>query len=190
MTQNPIDIKHLFTKLNAENAEMQLVCHLGPTAFLAMDVFPEGMVLPLYGSMGMVLPVSLGLAMGSNSKIIAIEGDGGLLMNLGAVATVASISPSNMLCIILDNGGYNTTGGQPTAFSATQGISNILSAAGFQNLMTASQDNIDDAITWGLKPGLRAIVCKTAPLIYPFRDRRVYPADSVVAFSRRQHLRF
>lgn len=188
MTLSPVDVKNLFAELNAQHADMQLVCHLGPTAFLAMDIFPEGQVLPLYGSMGMVLPVSLGLAIGSDSKIVAIEGDGGLLMNLGAVTTVASVSPSNMLCTILDNGSYNTTGGQPTGFSATEGIASILSASGFQNLMIASQDNITDALVWGLEPGLRAIICKTAPLIYPFRDRKVHPIDSLAAFATQMNL--
>ncbi|WP_353065986.1 thiamine pyrophosphate-dependent enzyme [Arcanobacterium hippocoleae] len=92
MNQKPIDIKYLFTKLNTHSTTLQVVCHLGPTAFLAMDLFPEGVVLPLYGSMGMVLPVSLGLALGSKCKIVAVEGDGSLLMNLGAVATVATAS--------------------------------------------------------------------------------------------------
>lgn len=75
--------------------------------------------------------------------------------------------------------------GQPSAFSGTKGIPEILEASGFDYVMTATEENICDALTWGLQPGLRALVCKTIPLNYPFRDRLISPTDTISAFAER-----
>ncbi len=69
----------------------------------------------MVGSMGCVSPLALGLALTrKDKKVIAIDGDGSILMRLGALTTNAYYSPSNMLHLILDNNSYDSTGGQLT----------------------------------------------------------------------------
>lgn len=73
-------------------------------------------------SMGLPVAIGLGIALGrppAAGKVVVIEGDGGLLMGLSALATVGHLQPSNLLIVVLDNGTYASTGGQPTAAATT-----------------------------------------------------------------------
>lgn len=71
-------------------------------------------------AMGQTASVALGVALGLErcdpaSKVIAIEGDGSLLMGLSILSTVGHLKPSGLVVYVLDNGVYLATGGQPTA---------------------------------------------------------------------------
>jgi len=69
----------------------------------------------MVGSMGCVSSIGLGLAMSKpNKDIVAIDGDGALLMRMGSLATNAYYYPVNMLHILLDNNCHDSTGGQQT----------------------------------------------------------------------------
>ena len=71
--------------------------------------------LYVVGSMGCVSSLGLGLALARREKdIVVIDGDGSLLMRLGSLATNGHYRPPNMLHILLDNGTYDSTGGQST----------------------------------------------------------------------------
>ncbi len=71
------------------------------------------------GSMGCAPGIGLGIALQTKKKVFIIDGDGALLMKLGIIGTIGYYKPKNLIHIILDNGAYESTGGQPT-------ISNIL----------------------------------------------------------------
>ncbi|MEO5337717.1 MAG: phosphonopyruvate decarboxylase [Magnetospirillum sp. WYHS-4] len=66
------------------------------------------------GSMGCVAPMALGVAMNVTSPVIALDGDGAALMKMGAMATVGVYGSANLVHVVLDNGTYDSTGGQPT----------------------------------------------------------------------------
>ena len=69
---------------------------------------------PVYGVMGKASSVGLGLSLAKpNQKILVLDGDGGLLMNLGALVTISSADPKNFIHIVFDDGVYYTTGSQP-----------------------------------------------------------------------------
>ena len=71
--------------------------------------------LYMVGSMGCVSSIGLGLALAKKEKsVIAIDGDGALLMRLGNLPTNGYWSPSNLLHILLDNNVHDSTGGQQT----------------------------------------------------------------------------
>lgn len=70
-------------------------------------------------TMGGVVPLALGIALAQPMReVIALCGDGSLLMNLGCLVTVAAAKPANLAIILFDNGVYEVTGSQPTAASA------------------------------------------------------------------------
>lgn len=71
------------------------------------------------GSMGCAPGIGLGIALQTKKKVFVIDGDGALLMKMGILGTIGYYKPKNLTHIILDNGAYESTGGQPT-------ISNIL----------------------------------------------------------------
>lgn len=159
---NPIAI---FKHLEDHPEAGRVVCQLGDTSQIAAHEIAADRIFPMLGSMGMVLPFSLGLALGTGERITAIEGDGGLLMCLGALSTISTAAPPNLLCVILDNDGYQTTGGQPTALKGTHGLEAILAAAGFAQVRTMTTDNLEDVMHWGYQSGLRAIIAPTQPAV-------------------------
>jgi thiamine pyrophosphate-dependent acetolactate synthase large subunit-like protein len=67
------------------------------------------------GSMGLASSIALGLAsVIKNKKILILEGDGSLLMNLNSMASIGYYSPPNLIHIVLDNESYDSSGGEPT----------------------------------------------------------------------------
>src|SRR6202020_2379920 len=69
----------------------------------------------MLGSMGLAVPIGMGVALAQlKRKVIALEGDGSILMQLGSLATVAARGQKNLAIVIMDNGAYQITGGQKT----------------------------------------------------------------------------
>ncbi|MGA8421104.1 MAG: thiamine pyrophosphate-dependent enzyme, partial [Pseudolabrys sp.] len=65
----------------------------------------------MLGSMGLAIPIAFGVAIAQPRRhVIALEGDGSLLMQLGCLATVAERAPKNLTIVIWDNGIYQITG--------------------------------------------------------------------------------
>src|SRR5437762_8876046 len=74
-----------------------------------------------WGSMGVASSIGLGLALARpDVRVLVLDGDGSLLMNLGSLATIGLLRPSNLVLVVMDNEEYATTGGQktPTAHGA------------------------------------------------------------------------
>jgi thiamine pyrophosphate-dependent acetolactate synthase large subunit-like protein len=81
----------------------------------------------MLGSMGFAAPIALGVAMAQPERgVIALEGDGSILMSLGCLTTIANLKPRNLTVIIWDNGLYQITGKQVTA---TGGVTDIVAVA-------------------------------------------------------------
>ena len=81
----------------------------------------------MLGSMGLACPIALGVAIAQPERgVIALEGDGSILMSLGCLATVATVKPRNLTIVIWDNGLYQITGKQATA---TAGVTDIVAVA-------------------------------------------------------------
>jgi phosphonopyruvate decarboxylase len=86
-------------------------------ALYALDDRPNQ--LYMVGSMGCVSSLGLGLAMAQpHRRIVVIDGDGSVLMRMGALTTLGYQRPANLLHIVLDNGVHDSTGGQSTVSSA------------------------------------------------------------------------
>ncbi len=69
----------------------------------------------MMGSMGLASSIGLGLAICyPDKRIIVIEGDGSIIMNMGSMATIGHYAPKNLVHIVLDNGVYDSTGDQPS----------------------------------------------------------------------------
>lgn len=67
------------------------------------------------GSMGHASQIALGIALSKPDKhIFCLDGDGAAIMHLGALTTVGTQQPKNMVHIVLNNGAHDSVGGQPT----------------------------------------------------------------------------
>lgn len=85
----------------------------------------------MLGSMGLASSIGLGLALSRpDKKVITIDGDGSILMNMGTLATIASQEPENYLLVIVDNRAYGSTGNQPTATSKNTDLAEVAKGAG------------------------------------------------------------
>jgi thiamine pyrophosphate-dependent acetolactate synthase large subunit-like protein len=73
----------------------------------------------MLGSMGLAVPIALGVALAQPARrVVALEGDGSLLMQLGCLSTIAARRPRNLVIVVWDNGIYQITGGQGTPAQA------------------------------------------------------------------------
>jgi sulfopyruvate decarboxylase subunit beta len=85
----------------------------------------------MWNSMGMACSFALGLAMARpGEKVIVLDGDGALLMNLGSLATEAVRGPKNLIHIVWDNRAYELTGKQPTATAYKTDLAKVAEGAG------------------------------------------------------------
>ena len=67
------------------------------------------------GSMGHASQIALGIALcKTHRKVVCIDGDGAAIMHLGALSTIGTQKPQNMIHIVLNNGAHDSVGGQPT----------------------------------------------------------------------------
>ena len=85
----------------------------------------------MLGSMGQVASIALGLAMTRMERVVALDGDGNLLMGFGGLALVGGLRPGNLYHLVLDNGCYATTGGQP-ALSQDVDLAAVAAGAGYR----------------------------------------------------------
>ena len=93
----------------------------------------------MWNSMGMASSIGLGLAMACpDRKVIVLDGDGAILMNLNSLTTAADKAPPNLVHIIWDNQQYEITGGQPTHTAGAADIEAIARGAGFKQALTVN----------------------------------------------------
>jgi thiamine pyrophosphate-dependent acetolactate synthase large subunit-like protein len=87
----------------------------------------------MLGSMGLACPIALGVALAQpKRRVIALEGDGSLLMQLGVLATIATLRPKNLSIVVMDNRAYQITGSQPTASAYSTDFVAIARGAGIK----------------------------------------------------------
>jgi thiamine pyrophosphate-dependent acetolactate synthase large subunit-like protein len=95
----------------------------------------------MLGSMGLAVPIALGVALAQpGRRVFALEGDGSLLMQLGCLATVATLRPANLAILVLDNGSYQITGGQPTPAAGGADFVAIARACGIPDAAWAADE--------------------------------------------------
>jgi len=90
------------------------------------------------GGMGHTLSIALGVAVGlPNKKVVCLDGDGSVLMHLGALPIVGSIAPCNLVHVLLNNAAHESVGGQPTVADSTD-FKAIALASGYTAYAVAS----------------------------------------------------
>ncbi len=126
----------------AEEAESQDALLVGNIGYPSRELCAVGdrpSNFYMLGSMGLASSIGLGLALARpDKKVIAIDGDGAVLMNLGSLATIADQDPENYLLVILDNGCYGSTGSQPTCTSRRADLTRMAKGAGVSEVRLAA----------------------------------------------------
>jgi sulfopyruvate decarboxylase subunit beta len=85
----------------------------------------------LQHAMGLASSLGLGIALSRpRDRVIVLDGDGSLLMNLGSLTTLARYRPSNLLHVVFDNESLLSVGGFPTATATGTDLAGVAAAAG------------------------------------------------------------
>ena len=91
------------------------------------------------GSMGHSSSIALGVAINKpQKKIWCIDGDGALLMHMGAMAVLGSVKPQNLIHLVINNGAHETVGGMPTVANKIS-LPAVAKACGYDTV-----DHVDD----------------------------------------------
>ena len=117
----------------------------------------------LQHSMGLASSVGLGLALClPDQKVVVLDGDGSLLMNLGSLSTMAHYRPKNLVHIVFDNESMISAGGFPTATSTGADLEGLARAAGVRLASTVrTVEDFEAAVTQAIRGDeLQTIVAK------------------------------
>ncbi|MBR4085154.1 MAG: phosphonopyruvate decarboxylase [Lachnospiraceae bacterium] len=88
------------------------------------------------GSMGHTSSIAMGVAINKpNTKVWCIDGDGAVLMHMGALAVIGLYAPENMIHIVINNGAHETVGGMPTV-AGDMDVVAIAKACGYPNAVS------------------------------------------------------
>ncbi|RXH27879.1 MULTISPECIES: thiamine pyrophosphate-dependent enzyme [Bradyrhizobium] len=136
---NRFDVtSRLIAKLKHEEA---VIGGIGNTNFDLWAAGHRPQNFYMLGSMGLAFPIALGVALAQpDRRVFALEGDGSLLMQLGALSTIATLKPKNLIMVVMDNGIYQITGAQPTPAASVADIVAIAIGSGLANSAWAADE--------------------------------------------------
>jgi sulfopyruvate decarboxylase subunit beta len=112
-TMRPSRTDYYKALANALPANALVVTSLGNASYLwaATHHAPENFYFE--DAMGLALPLALGLAIAQPARpVIVVEGDGALLMHMGALVTIGAVRPDNLTVLLIQNGVHAASGGQ------------------------------------------------------------------------------
>jgi thiamine pyrophosphate-dependent acetolactate synthase large subunit-like protein len=129
------------TRLLADRLRDEVVVsNLGQATF-ELQRFDRPLNCYTFGSMGQCSSIALGIALARpDVRVICLDGDGSLLMNLGVLCTIATLGPRNLALVIWDNQAHVTTGGQPTATASRTSLAGLARAAGIDHVLEPSDE--------------------------------------------------
>ena len=142
--------------------ETIVVSNIGPIAREWNELRPSEANL-LQINLGLVCAVGLGIAIAlPHRKIVLLDGDGNLLMNLASLADAGNRVPDNLVHIVLDNGVYEGGGGLPSVTSGRTDLAAVARGAGIDDSRTVTTlEEFDVAAKEAMEsPGHRFIVAK------------------------------
>ena len=131
------------------------------------------------GAMGGACMIGLGLALARPDKrVLVVTGDGELLMNIGALSTIAVLNPANLAIICVDNGHYGETGYQKSHTSLGVDLEKIALGSGIKATRTISADEevADGARLLRQGNGTAFVVLRVKPTDPPAFKRNMDPS--------------
>ncbi len=116
-----------------------VICNLGIPSKELYNVIDQPTNFYMLGSMGLVSSIGLGVSLKTDRRVFVIDGDGSLLMNAGTLATISLLKPENLTLLIIDNGVYGSTGGQPTHSFSVVDLGMVARGFGLKKVYTVSR---------------------------------------------------
>jgi len=153
------------TLLNREVRDEIIVCNSGGTQYELFNINDRKANFYAPG-VGVVCQVALGMSLAiPERKVIALDGDGSLLLNLGILPVLGHERPANLLIIVFDNGFYEAGGNKRSLAGFETRLEDMAKGAGVDTVSVISDlGEFETAIRTALTvPGFRFLVVKTEP---------------------------
>lgn len=138
--------------------------------------------LPVPRCMSKASSFGLGLALAlPTRKVIILDADGALLMNLGSLVTIANMAPHNLIHFVFENGVYRSTGGQPIPNSGKISFRGMAKAAGYSHVYEFDKlEDLEIDIETIMHQNGPTFVCLKVP---PLNERPPFPLVSTAEQS-------
>ena len=139
-----------------------IVGNLGPTSDELWHAGHRDRNFYTYGNMGLVSSLALGMSLATEEQIIALDGDGSLLMNLGSLASIAREKPKNLIVVVFDNEAWGQTGNQMSHTGTGTDLQQVAVSCGIDSSTTVDDlEELEGALSAALaSDGPHFIVAK------------------------------
>ena len=116
--------------------DLPIVSNLGPTTDELWHAGHRARNFYTYGAMGLCSSIALGMALCIEEKVVSLDGDGSLLMNMGTIATIGREKPRNLTVVVWDNEEWGQTGHQPSHTALGTDLEKVARACGIPSTAT------------------------------------------------------
>jgi len=129
--------REVVARILRDRGDALVVPGLGAPTWDAAAAGDHPLTSQMWGAMGGTAMIALGLALAQpNRRVIALPGDGDMLMGVGSLATIGTQGPSNIVVAVIDNERYGETGMQETHTARGVDLEGIARSSGFGTTAT------------------------------------------------------
>jgi thiamine pyrophosphate-dependent acetolactate synthase large subunit-like protein len=167
----------LVGELLRDRGELLVVAGLGSAVWDCAAAGDHPLTFPVWAAMGAATTVGLGIALAQPARqVLVVTGDGELLMQMGALATVAAARPANLAVVVLDNERWGETGNQPTHTATGVSLAGVGRECGLPRVMEVRRAAEDPALREATRRAegpllaVGKIAADKPPLVMPPRD--------------------
>ena len=195
---NKINRRPFVAALLAQRGNALVVPGLGSPTWDCSAAGDSPEYLYSWGGMGLAVPTALGLALARpERRVLALTGDGEMLMGIGSLATIGVQQPPNLTLVVIDNERYGETGMQETHTAHGVDLAGVARACGFKySKTTSSLKTLRSIIHEGAGPNFAVVkvIAEKLPLVLPPLDgvalkdrfRRALLGDSAEVLSQKR----
>ncbi|PVH29174.1 sulfopyruvate decarboxylase subunit beta [Pararhodobacter oceanensis] len=140
-----------------------VVCNIGIPSQELHAIADQPSNFYMLGTMGLASSIGLGLALVQPKPVVAIDGDGSVLTNLGSLPTIANNPAANFILLVIDNGSYGSTGDQPTYAGRKTSLAKVAEACGCEGVIECQAEDTARVLQEALdSQEMTVIICKCA----------------------------
>lgn len=177
MTGNALQRRPLMADLMARRQGALIVPGLGSVTWDCAAAEDTGECLYSWGGMGLAVPTAIGIALAQpDRRVVAVTGDGEMLMGIGSLGVAAAQAPANLGILVLDNSHFGETGRQAGLTGSAVDLCAVARGMGIKHTLEMTETGQADALADLLfhQPGPTFAVARIAisndPLVLPEKD--------------------
>ena len=173
--RNRLKRRDVVARVLAARGDALVVSGLGTSTYDLFAVSPAPENAYFWNAMGLTVPAGIGLAIAQpGRRVLVVTGDGEMMMGIGSLSVIAAQALANLSILVLDNEGFEETGGQAGLTGAATDIAMIALGSGFPSTMVARDaGDVEKLANFLLEqPGPALAVAKVGPS----SDAPVYPS--------------